>query len=368
MSLCFSVSLFLCSSNLDLQEFRQEQLVRANQETALDQANARAKQAETSRKHIEQQQLDALSSTAASNKQLQDQYTALQKQFRDLQAENVRLHSNQAPPRPASSMARGRPSTASSIPVPKGKQSRASSLTPEINTRRLEDDLRATRATLASTESALQTVQSKLNHVTDGLLKAENDKFALERRFMAQRAELQSALEEVQDELRFSHQTVDTGISREEYERALKAEDAIRAEMTVIEERNRELESKLQRKTDQLASAQGRLDQLQFQDPPIPDVEEALEEARSEAARVKGELVLFKANVKVSPYPLPTILHCILIFFGFRTSPTAASPLNRHAKLCKTKIGKSKRCKVSSGVENPLPNTSKRSMRRIYSS
>lgn len=313
------------SNNLiNLKEFRQEQLLRANQETALDHANARAKQAETSRKHVEQQQLEALEALNASNIQQKDERAALQKQVRDLLAENARLHSNQTPLpplRPASSMARGRPSTASSIPVPKRKQARASSLTSEINTRRLEDDLRATRATLASTESALQAAESKLNRTTDGLLKAENVKFALEKRFAAEHAELQSALEEAKDELRFSRQTVDTGFSREEYERALKAEDAIRSEMAAIEERNRELERKLQRKTDQLASAQEQLDQLQFQDPPVlpfsEDVEEALEEARNETARVTGELVLLKANVKVRPFPLflPFSIYMVLICF-----------------------------------------------------
>jgi len=217
-------------------------------------------------------------------------------------------------------MARGRPSTASSIPIPKGKQSRASSLTPELNTRRLEDDLRATRATLASTESALRTTESKLTNTADGLLKAENEKFALEKRFAAERAELQFALEEAQDELRFARQTVDTGVSREEYERALKAEDAVRTEIAAIEQRNRELESKLQRKTDQLASAQERMDELQFQDPLIPrfsdDIEEALEEARNEAARAKEELVLFKANVKVRPFPRSPLHGVLTCFLG----------------------------------------------------
>jgi hypothetical protein len=57
-----------------------------------------------------------------------------------------------------------------------------------------------------------------LSHKTNGLLKAENEKFALEKRFAAaERAELQSALEEAQDELRFACQTVDPGVSREVY-------------------------------------------------------------------------------------------------------------------------------------------------------
>jgi len=171
-----------------------------------------------SRKYLEQQ-LDTLSSTAASNSQQKDVCVALQRQVRDLQAEIARLHSNQPPPRPHSSMTRGRPSPASSIPVPKGKQPRSSSLTLETSTRRLEDDLRATRASLASTESALRTAQSKLSNKADDLLKAENERFALERRFAAERAELQSALEEAQDELKFARQTVDTGVSREEYGR-----------------------------------------------------------------------------------------------------------------------------------------------------
>jgi chromosome segregation ATPase len=202
-------------------------------------------------------------------------------------------------------MARGRPSPASSIPVAKGRQPRASSLTPETNSRRFEDDLRATRATLASTESALQTAESKMGHMADDLLKAQNEKFALEKRFEAECAELRSALEEAQDELRFARQPVDTGVSREEYERALRAEDVVRAELAALQERNRELEGKLQRKTDQLAVAQVRLDELQFQEPPFSeDVEEALQEARNEAARAKEELVLFKANVKACPVPL----------------------------------------------------------------
>ena len=260
--------------------------MRKNQETALDQANTRAKDAEVSRKSLEQH-LDALSSTAASNTQQKEVCVALQKQVRDLQAEIARLHSNQPPPaRPHSSMARGRPSTASSIPVPKGKKPRSSSLTPETTTRRLEDDLRATRASLASTQSALRTAESKLSNKADGLLKAENEKFALERRFAAERAELQAALEEAQDELKFARQTVDTGVNREEYERALRAEDAVRAELVSMTARNREIEGRLQRKTDQLAVAQERLDELQFLDPPI---QEALQEARNEAARAKEE-------------------------------------------------------------------------------
>ena len=279
----------------------------------LDQANGRAKEAETSRKHVEQQ-LDVLGSTAASSKQQQEKVMALQKQVRDLQAENARLNSNQTPPpRPSSSMARGRPSTISSIPVPKGKQPRSSSLAPETTTRRLEDDLRATRVALASTETALRTAESKLSHATDGLLKAENEKFALEKRFATERAELQSALEEAQDELRFARQTVDTGVSREEYERALRAEDVVCAELAAMKEQNRELQSKLQRKTDQLAAAQERLDELQFQDLPAPrfseDIEVVLEDARNEAARAKEELVLFKTNFKVRPFPALTACH-----------------------------------------------------------
>jgi chromosome segregation ATPase len=195
-------------------------------------------------------------------------------------------------------MARGRPSTASSIPVPKGKQPRSSSLNPEINARRLEDDLRTTRASLASTESALRAAEEKLSHKTNGLLKAENEKFALEKRFAAERAELHSALEEAQDELRFARQTVDPGVTREEYEGALSAGDAVRAELVSMTVRNRELEGKLQRKTDQLAAAQERLEELQFQDP-HPPIEQALQDARNEAAHAKEELALFSANVKV---------------------------------------------------------------------
>lgn len=239
---------------------------------------------------------------------------ALQKQVRDLRVENARLNSNLPPPsRPHSSMARGRPSTASSIPVPKGKQPRSSSLAPEANTRRLEDDLRATRASLASTESALRTAESKLNHKADALLKAENEKFALEKRFAAERAELQSALEEAQDELRFPRQTVDTGVSREEHERVLRAEDAVRAELVSMTMRNSELEGKLQRKVDQLAAAQERLDELQFQD---PSIEEALQEARNEAARAKEDLALLSANVKVclySPFLLVSIADIVFL-------------------------------------------------------
>lgn len=267
----------------------------------MDQANTRAKEAEISRKYLEQQ-LDALSSTAASNRQQQEVNVALQKQVRELQAEIARLNSILPPPplRPHSSMARGRPSTTSSIPVPKGRQPRSSSLTPETNTRRLEDDLRAARASLASTESALRTAELKLSHKTDGLLKAENEKFALEKRFAAERAELQSALEEAQDDLKFARETVDTGISREEYERALRAEDAVRAELVSMTARNQEMEGRLQRKTDQLAAAQERLDELQFQDPRI---EEALQEARDEAERAKKELALFNTNAKVGLFP-----------------------------------------------------------------
>ena len=262
----------------------------------MDQANTRAKEAALSRKHLEQQ-LDALSSTAASNSQQQEVSVALQKQVRELQAEIARLNSILPPPvRPHSSMARGRPSTTSSIPVPKGRKPRSSSLTPETSTRRLEDELRATRASLASTESALRTAESKLSQKTNGLLKAENEKFALEKRFAAERAELQSALEEAQDDLKFARQTVDTGISREEYERALRAEDVVRAELVSMTARNQEIEGRLQRKTDQLAAAQKRLDELQFQDPPI---EEALQEARNEAERAKKELALFNTNIKV---------------------------------------------------------------------
>jgi len=253
-----------------------------------------------SRKHLEQQ-FDALSSTADSKRQQQEECVALQKQVRDLRAENARLNSNLPPPsRPHSSMARGRPSTASSIPIPKGKQPRASSLTTEVNTRRLEDDLRATRASLASTESALRTAESKLSQKTDSLLKAENEKFALEKRFAAERAELQSALEEAQDDLRFARQTVDPGVSREEHERVLRAEDAVRKELVSMTVRNSELGGKLQRKIDQLAAAQKRLDELQFQDPPI---EEALQEARNEASRAKEKLAFFSANVEVRLFP-----------------------------------------------------------------
>lgn len=236
----------------------------------------------------------------------------LQKQVRDLQAENARLHSNQTPPpRPASSMARGRPSTVSSIPLPKGKKPRSSSLAPETNTRRLEDELRTTRATLASTEYALRTAESKLSCASDNLLKADNEKFALERRSAAERAELQSALEEAQTELKFARQTMESPFGREECERALRAEDAVRAELVAMKERNRELEGKLHRKTDQLATAQERLDELQFQDPSVPDdIKDALQEARDQAARANEELVLFKTNVKVCPSPVLTTFHC----------------------------------------------------------
>ena len=287
---------------------------------------------------------------ATSNTQQKEKFVALQKHLRDLQAENARLSSNQTPPpppRPHSSMARGRPSAASSIPVPKGKQPRSSSLTPETNTRRLEDDLRSTRATLASTKSALQTAQSKVSHMSDNLLKTENDKFALEKRFAAERAELKSALEEAQDELRFARQTVDTGVSRDEYERALRVEEVAHAELATMKERNRELESKLQRKAIQLASAQEQLDELRFQAPPMPrcpeDIEEALQEARNEAARAKEELMSFKANVKVRLSLVLTTLNRrdSDVFLG-RTSPIATSHLNGHAKLCTIKIEKSK--------------------------
>ena len=116
----------------------------------------------------------------------------------------------------------------------------------------------------------------------------------------AERAELQSALEEAQDELKFAHQTVGTGVNREEYERALRAEDAVRAELVSMTARNREIEGRPHRKTDQLAVAQERLDELQFQDLPT---QEALQEAGNEAARTKEELTLFNANLKVCLFP-----------------------------------------------------------------
>lgn len=112
----------------------------------------------------------------------------------------------------------------------------------------LEQDLLEVRGTLAKKETDFQMANQKLAQVQKDLIKADNERAALERRWNEEVSTLKSSLEEKDEELVFLREQQGDGSREEELLRRIEEDDAKIAALELMvreEEDSRELKERL---------------------------------------------------------------------------------------------------------------------------
>jgi len=173
---------------------------------------------------------------------------------------------------------------------------RSSSLS-NFNVTTLEQDLVEAQTSLATKDAELRTIHQKLSQVQKDLIKVDNEKLAMERKFKAEVEELQAFLGEKEDELAYlKEQQGDTGREEE----LLRRIDEDGAKIEALEmmlrgaEDSQQLKEKLQRVEGQVWQERKHLAELEErQIELIREKEEALdelEEARCDIVGLENKL------------------------------------------------------------------------------
>ncbi|CAA7264831.1 unnamed protein product [Cyclocybe aegerita] len=162
----------------------------------------------------------------------------------------------------------------------------------------LEQDLSEARSLLAKREAEFQAVAQKVTVAQNDLIKADNERAAGERRWMGQLEELQSSMEEKENELEYLRQQAGDGGREEELLRRIEEDDAkIAALESMIrgmedpkqsKEKVRRMESRL--KDEQRLRVEGEERCIEL----VREKEEVLDElhdARQELQRLSRELL-----------------------------------------------------------------------------
>lgn len=161
----------------------------------------------------------------------------------------------------------------------------------------LEQDLLEVRGSLEKKENDLQTASQKLAQVSQDLIKADNDKSAIERQLGTQITKLEASLEEKEEELVYLRQQQGEGSREDELLKRIEEDDAKIAALELIlreedgtrelKERLREMDNKLKEEQRRGAEAQERCKELSKAKQKALD---QLNETHREVQRLVGDL------------------------------------------------------------------------------
>lgn len=253
----------------------------------LDLANKRLKDADSEKRDLEHR----LEHAAIDVHQSQEsRVKTLQSQVTNLKRENARLAESVSGP------------STSSIPVPKQRQPRSSSVN-GIRPSQLEGELRECQASLAKAEAQCKQAEERRRKAQDQADLMINEKIALERRTKSAKEELESKLQDALDELEGlrsggwnNHEGTQSG-NTADYERTVKENASLKEQLTSLRQDKDTLQRNLKRKTDQLSNLQDRLDELEYQND--DDLRKELVAAQADAKQARFELETYQMKSKV---------------------------------------------------------------------
>ncbi|KAF7303172.1 hypothetical protein MKEN_01280900 [Mycena kentingensis (nom. inval.)] len=179
------------------------------------------------------------------------------------------------------------PSTTATPSRSRAASRRRSSSVSDTRVAALEQDLRDTRASLAQKDAELQTASTKLSQTQTDLVRAENEKVATDKRQQAQIRELQSTLQEKEEDLELLRQQQPDGSREDELLKRIDEDEAkiaalqrLSAEAPKLKERVRQLEQQLLVESEHVMEMDRRNIEL------VREKEEALDEADDARAQV----------------------------------------------------------------------------------
>ncbi|KAF8167355.1 hypothetical protein B0H34DRAFT_739969 [Crassisporium funariophilum] len=228
------------------EDLRDEQIASQNVQAALIAAQTKIKNSNLDTRDL-QVTLETISHTSDEHKLRGDK---LEKERAKLEARVKELEGNVTQPLPTTTPGR------------RGISRPRSSSLSNFRIISLEQDLVETRSSLAKKETELQAVNQKLSQVQNDLIKADNEKLASERKMKTQMADLQSSLEEKDEELAYlREQQGDSGREEELLKRIEEDEAKIDALEIMLRgtEDVKHLREKLRRVESQLKEEQHRL-------------------------------------------------------------------------------------------------------------
>jgi uncharacterized coiled-coil protein SlyX len=167
----------------------------------------------------------------------------------------------------------------------------------------LEQDLVEARASLAKKSTDLNALSQKLSQVQEDLIKVDNEKVAMERKWSSQVQELQASLEEKEEELGYLREQEGDGSREEALLRRIEEDDAKIAALELmlrgaedsqhLKERTQRLEAQLKEERRRLASSEENQIELVREKEATLD---ELQECRREQYRLTKELNERKAR------------------------------------------------------------------------
>ncbi|KAL1761876.1 hypothetical protein FB107DRAFT_254270 [Schizophyllum commune] len=275
-------------------ELARERLARENAQVALAHAHEDIKSKSNEAREL-QSALDTLSCRSdvhsARSSNLESELKAAQTRIKALEADLRHLSS--APPPPVT-------------PGRKAARPRSSSLT-NFRITTLEQELQEAKSTLETQDVDLRILTNKLAKAEADLIKSGNERIAISQRLQQEVAELQSKLDDQQDELDFLRSQQGDGSREEELLRRIDEDDAKIAtlqmlagdahEIPRLRDQLKTLERKLRAEEERNMDCEGRNIEL------VREKEEALDELDD----VKERIAALEADIKDKDSQLATL-------------------------------------------------------------
>ncbi|KAH9486241.1 hypothetical protein JR316_0000305 [Psilocybe cubensis] len=266
------------------EDLRNEKIASENAKTALITAQEKTKSSHLELRQMEST-LERISNTSDDHKgrseKLEREKTILESRVKELES-NLR---NVTQPNATATPGRRTISRA-----------RSSSLS-NFRITTLEQDLLDVRDSLAKKECHLQTVSQKLAQASQDLMKADNEKSAIEKQLGSQINTLKALVEEKEEELEYMRQQQGEGSREDELLKRIEEDDARIAALELmlreeegareLKERLRKMENALKEEQQRGADAQERCKELSKANQKALD---QLIETRQEVQRLAGDL------------------------------------------------------------------------------
>ncbi|CAG8602275.1 7130_t:CDS:2, partial [Acaulospora colombiana] len=266
-------------------ELVREKMSRVNLEKELQSASDSCKRKDLEHRQL-QHQLEDMSSKHNDVDQ-RNKMSSLERRVQALQLENARL----------SGLVERPISRNSSIPVPKGRQPRASS---EVRSSHLEDEIKSYRVELAEEKSKVKRAEAKMRKAEADATQYLNEKIAGERKAQQRIDELESELQEARDQLSslpiLSQPDRENSVDIAQYEKVLKDYRSAEEQLQAAKVDNIDLTNRLNRKSAQCETLQEKLDEYMYSAPDVESLSQELAIAKKEASDALKELALLKES------------------------------------------------------------------------
>jgi chromosome segregation ATPase len=276
----------LSRSNEDL---KQEQITAHNNNSALQSALDRYRSQELETRSLENH-LDAISRQSdeynAQTRALQQEKDSLKQRVQELEREREASNETQsfAPRRKSGIPTRNRSSSVSNAAT--------------IGAGTLESELNGVKLALQQKMAEAQEKDHKLSSMQSQLILLGNEKVALEKRSSSQLSDLQSKVDDLQEEVEFLRATQDDGSREEELLKRIEEDDAkIEALEMLIRNSSdtKKVEAELRAARDQLKEEAQKLDDCEFRNIELINEKEEIQE---EFDMTQKEVTLLKALIE----------------------------------------------------------------------